>query len=114
MPNGRDGFVAEDLDLLVRWFGPNFHFDARGGFMLVELKYGNAWIGGAQKMTFGVLDELLRKGDPEGQRYTGFYLVQYDNEDWECARFKINGVSVTQEQMVQFWSHQYPVLPFKF
>lgn len=110
MPDGPSGFVVEDLDLVVRWFGQRFGFDSGGAFMLIDLKFGNADLGTAQLKTFGLIDQLLRKGDnPDYQRYMGFYLVQYSHEDWEQANFKINHISVTRTQFMNFWNRKFIV-----
>jgi len=107
MPNGSFGFVVEDLDLVIRWFGRNYGFDGRGAFMLIDLKFGNKGLDIAQEKTFGLIDALLRAADPDYERYFGFYLIQYSDDDWDEAEFKINFKCVTREQFVKFWSRQY-------
>lgn len=107
MPNGYFGFVVEDLDLVIRWFGRNYGFDSRGAFMLIDLKYGNKGLDVAQEKTFGLMDALLREADPDQERYLGFYLIQYTDDDWDRAQFKINFKSVTHQQFMDFWSHRY-------
>lgn len=102
MPSGRDGFVAEDLDLVVRLYGPRFHTDATGKFMLIELKHGNTQPAIAQQKTFGLIDALLRKADPEQKRYLGYFVVNYDNEDWNVSTFRINGKPVTLYELKSF------------
>lgn len=107
MPNGSSGFVVEDLDLVIRWFGRNFGYDSAGAFILIDLKFGRADLGMAQVKTFGLLDKLLRTADPGYERYLGFYLVQYDNEDWEKANFRINYHDVTRDEFSRFWHRKY-------
>lgn len=107
MPNGKDGFVVEDLDLVVRWFGQRYGFDSKGAFMLIDLKFGTSDLGVAQVKTFGLIDEMLRQVDPHQDRYMGFFLVQYDNEDWDLAEFKINYKAVTRQQFMDFWNRKY-------
>ena len=104
MPSGTDGFVVEDLDLVIRVYGPNFESDAEGKFILVELKYGMAWIGRAKKMTFGLIHRLLRETDSHRQRYLGFYVLNYDDEDWDKANFKVNGLILSKEELLDFFS----------
>lgn len=113
MPNGSSGFIVEDLDLVIRWFGRNYGYDANGAFMLIDLKFGRADLGTAQIKTFGLLDKLLRVADPHYERYLGFYLIQYDNEDWEKAQFRINFHSVTRDEFMRFWQRKF-VLPEYF
>jgi len=89
MPPGSRGWVAEDLDLVVRRFGPN---DPIGRFMFVEIKYAAISLNTAQKWTFGLIDRLLRRADPKGTRYIGYYLMQYPDKDPEkCNSVTING-----------------------
>ena len=72
---GRDGLAVEDVDLVLRRFGPG-HNGERGRLRLVEHKFGDSDLGFAQTMTFGLIDDLLRRGDPFGDTYDGFYLVR--------------------------------------
>ena len=90
-PDGRDGFVVEDLDLVLRVFGPRFRTDADGKFRLVEMKFGSAHLGASKERTFGMIDRLLRGADPAMIRYRGFYLVNYTHRDWSLAEFWVNG-----------------------
>ena len=80
MPTGREGFVAEDLDLVVRRYGSLEHGSGDGRFMLIEVKQCNATIGYAQKRTFGLIDRLLRLGDPDSKHYIGFYLINWNSD----------------------------------
>ena len=75
-PDGKDGFVVEDLDVVVRHFGNTFHTDAKGRLLLIEQKHPGHWIRTAQEKTFGLMDTLLRKADPERVRYLGYYILQ--------------------------------------
>lgn len=109
LPCGRDGYVVEDLDLVLRVFGKRYMTDGIGRFMFVELKFGDSFIGVAQKKTFGLIHGLLRVADPKGERYLGYFVVQYDNEDWELANFKINHQEITQEDFFKFLSFERPI-----
>lgn len=102
LPSGTFGFVAEDLDLVIRVCGRNFNTDGGGKFMLMELKWYPHNIGMAQKRTFGLIDSLLKNGDKSRTRYKGFYVIQYDNEDWDLSRFWVNGIKVCREQLISF------------
>ena len=103
MPSGSNGFVVEDLDLVVRWYGRSFDTDADGKFILVELKFGNSTIGIAQQKTFGLIDKLLRLTDPEKKRYLGYFVIQYSDEDWDKSEFKINGSPISRSDFQDFW-----------
>lgn len=75
-PNGNSGFVVEDLDVVVRHYGTDYHTDTKGRLLLIEQKHPGHGIGAAQKMTFGLMDTLMRKADPERLRYLGYYVLQ--------------------------------------
>ena len=108
MPSSSDGYVVEDLDLVIRAFQPSrpskfqFQTDDEGKFRLIELKYGNAWITNGQRRTFGLMDRLMRVGDPDRKRYLGYFVVQYSHEDWNLADFRINGKQVTRDVFHRF------------
>lgn len=102
MPNGRAGYVVEDLDLVPRVYGPNYNEDDIGKFMLLELKYTSSWIGVAQQKTFGLIHRVCRAGDPARRRYLGYYVINYDNEDWDQATICINRQPVTMDQFREF------------
>ena len=104
MPNGKDGFVVEDLDLIIRVYGNNYKTDQGGKFFLIDLKHGTAWIDNAQKKTFGLMHELLRLADPKHLRYKGFFVVQYSNSDWGKSAFKVNKVSLDRNALLDFFS----------
>lgn len=101
MPTAHDGFVVEDLDLVIRWYGVN-GFGAEGAFMFLELKFWNYDIGIAQKKTFGMIDRLLRIADPKKEKYKGFFVVQYSDENWNKANFRINGKPANLSEFTEF------------
>lgn len=108
MPTAQEGYVVEDLDLALRVYQPNkptpfnFQTDAEGKLRLIELKYGKAWITPGQQRTFGLIDKLMRLGDPNKERYLGYFVVQYSAEDWEHSMFKINGKPVDRDTFHRF------------
>lgn len=71
-----NGLVVQDLDLVVRVYGPDYGDDATGRFMVWELKHGTAGLSAGQVATFRMVDRIIRNGDTEG-RYHGFWLVNY-------------------------------------
>ena len=108
MPAGPEGWVAEDLDLIVRRYTSS---DPVGRFMLVELKYGEAGLGKAQFMTFGLMDGLLRTADPQGKRYLGYYLLNYPESEWEgCSGFRVNGIPLAIQGLKK-WLAMEVILP---
>lgn len=101
-PAGWKGFTAEDLDLVIRVYGGDYGQDQSGCFALMELKYGRAGLGTSKRRLFGMIDALLRCADPEGHRYKGFFVVQYDDEDWDKANFTVNRRPLTREEFLEF------------
>ena len=97
LPSGREGFIAEDLDLVVRAYGPRYGLDALGRFRLIELKRGNASLGTSKRMTFGLIDQGLRTG-ATAERYDGYYVVR-TSEAWDEAQvFNVNGIDLAHGQ----------------
>ena len=101
-PGPRAGLVVEDLDLVPLIYGPlvGRHRNADGKFMLVEVKHPGFGLGYAQKRVFALVDRLLRKGDPAGDFYIGFYILNWDNNTNKPVA--LNGYSC-DEAMFQDW-----------
>lgn len=99
MPHGPQGFVAEDLDLVVRWFGPDFNLDSIGRLRLVEMKRSPFYLDTAQVRTFGPLAERL-----EGwERFDGFYVVQTSNEQHDAETiYTIDGLDLSSAEFRQW------------
>jgi hypothetical protein len=113
-PPGKDGFVFEDVDGLVRLFGPKFNRDSYGTFKLIEIKFGEAFetIPYAQKMTFKTLDSALWAS----KRYEGYYIIWSKKGNWAdiTNEFKINGKLITREQLHQFLLGSFSIKPLDF
>jgi hypothetical protein len=109
-PHGTRGYVVEDLDLIIRVYSSHYQTDARGKFVLIELKFANAWLTTGQIRTFFQMDQLWRKADPERQRYIGFYVINHltktvqDMEVIDSERgFKINGShTISEAELLEF------------
>lgn len=103
MPTGPEGFVAEDIDQVIRIYSKE---DLVGRFMLIETKYGCdvVWkLEEAQRRTFGLIDRLLQTADPKRERYRGFYLVQNPDPDpWSCTYFLVNGIRLNKFEYMKF------------
>lgn len=114
LPTGKEGFIAEDLDLVIKVFGSNYGLGQAGKFMLCELKFYPTSIGYAQKQLFGTIDKLLRKADPKHKIYRGYYVIQYNNEDWDISEFWINDISVDHETLWAFFQFMYEIDGYVF
>lgn len=115
LPGASQGCVVEDLDMVQRVYGASYGLDDSGRVRLVELKYGSAGLTGGQIRTFGLLDALLRLGDPTGKRYDGFYLVQTSGR-WEDASttFRVNRQPLDRADFKLWLDFQFPVVPYLF
>lgn len=100
MPEGRDGFVVEDLDLILRWYGPRFNQDSIGRFRLVELKrLGAGILEEAQRRTFDLLDSVITNSD----RYDGFYVVEFDDDRHrEDTRYYIGAHVLSSDEFLDW------------
>jgi len=94
-----EGLVAEDIDLVVLRYGPLIDRpkDADGEFMLCEFKHENTEIGYAQRRTFNLIHQILRKGDPEGRHYKGSYSVH-----WFDDRALVNHKPLTHDEFIEW------------
>ncbi len=83
LPNGKQGMVLEDLDLVPLLFGNMLgqKYHEHGKFMLVEMKSWGYSMSYPQKRLFGMMDALLRFADSHGKHYMGCYVVWWDNEE---------------------------------
>ena len=112
MPGSAEGFVFEDLDLVVRRFDRD---DPLGRFMFVEMKYGTASLDTAQQWTFGLIDGLLRRADPRRTRYIGYYLLQYPQKDPEKCRFVlVNGRRLWISYFKRWLAFEHHIEPMRF
>lgn len=82
LPKGFEGFVCEDVDLVVRLFDPATGKVQR--LMLLETKWWNVQLDRSQLETLRQMDEMLRRGDTEGI-YAGCYVLEWHRTD-EFAR----------------------------
>lgn len=93
-----DGFVAEDVDLVIRTYGGNFETDEIGKVMLIEIKHSsNARIdvGTSKTMTFGLIDKMIRASPCNEERYLGYFLLVESDSNWDVAIIHVNGVLIS-------------------
>jgi hypothetical protein len=76
-PAGKDGFVCEDLDLVINCFGKLIgrSHSEDGRIKLIEKKF-NREMKYPQRRTFELLDRLARAGDPDRKHYRGLYTLK--------------------------------------
>ena len=79
MPEGKEGFIVEDIDMVIVNYDTEIKGDS-GTILLIEKKNPLEPFNYAQKNLFSIINALLRKSDPDRKKYRGFYLVRwYDN-----------------------------------
>ena len=93
MPNTRGcGFVVEDLDLILRWYGPPFKLDSEGRFRLVEIKhslYPNLDRDLGKIYTFKPIVETLQSYN----RFDGYFVVGCsDMQHTATTSYSVNGM----------------------
>jgi len=124
-PNGDEGYIVEDLDLVIRIYGPKYKEDAVGKFSLVEIKHGGCKIidgvkdeiGTSKEMTFGLIDALLKKADPEKKRYQGFYIIRtFASSEWENTNttFCVNGNIISRQSFIDWLDGKHMIEPYTF
>ena len=113
IPAPKDGYVAEDLDLIFLRYGEaiNKDKDADGQFILCEWKLNNRELPYAQQRIFGLIDKLLRLADSVGEFYQGFYYICWDGQR---DNLLINGKNITQREFQMFLMGELPIKPLSF
>ena len=81
----REGFVVEDLDMIVKIYNPEKPRDA-GKFRLIEKKNHGERFNYAQVLLFKTMDHLLTRGDPDRKCYQGFYLIIWNYRDYDHVK----------------------------
>lgn len=97
-----NGLVLTDLDLVCRTYGAQNNTDQIGRFCLIELKYGLAPLKYGQENTFSLIAKMLRQSDPNKERFIGFFVINYSDENWDIASFRINNIAVSREKLLDF------------
>ena len=125
LPDGRNGYIVEDLDLVIRTFGSKYQTDNVGKFSLIEIKHGGCKIvdgvhdeiGTSKEMTFGMIDDLLNKADPEHERYQGFYIIRtYRSSEWGNPEtiFAVNGKILSRDIFMDWIAGNHKIKPYSF
>lgn len=113
LPKGTEGCVIEDLDLIIRHYGPKYQLDAKGRVMLIEHKFPTHYLGRAQENTFGLIHELMRLGDPKRKRYLGYYVLQFAFDENKLPIFPATVNRQYQMDKTEFvkWLNGITILP---
>lgn len=98
LPSGKCGFIADDLDLIIRYWGPEHQTDGEGRIRLVEFKVGFGQFGYSQRLTLGLLDRMCKTSD-YADRYEGFFLIYSESENWhDVDKISVNGWHLSHEE----------------
>jgi hypothetical protein len=99
MPSGPEGFVVEDLDLVLRWYGPTFGLDSIGRMRLCEVKRWGTRLKTAQNYTWGMLAERLEGWD----RFDGLYVIEtFDDDHDEDTTYRIDGIELSSSEFLNW------------
>lgn len=98
LPGGGAGMVVEDMDIVLRRYGPLANWCRDGTISFIEVKTFSSFMGRAQEMTFGLIDRLMRKADPDEKYYKGYYVIR-----WNPPHYAINECAVTEDELKQFF-----------
>ena len=91
---------------MIRWSNN----DRLGRFKLLEFKENQHYLDKAQRLTFGLIDKMLKSSD-ESYRYEGFYLINIvDNKN--NSVILINNTSVSIDYFRAFLLDK--VEPYRF
>lgn len=117
--SGVEGLTIQDLDLVVKFWGPMFRNNDTGRFRFIEFKHGKSDMSTAQHKTFADLDYMLSMWP---DFYDGFFRVNYDHTDVETVdvkgkpmqfpaetvRFMVTGLDTVEMDRVEFirWMQQ--------
>lgn len=124
MPSSSDGLVVNDIDLVIKWHGPQFGLTGQRT-RFVEVKHGAGCITRGQLYQYADIDYRMSMM-PDG--YDGFFQVNYDHratvevvvDDGKVLEFPdpaltftVMGHGVHQMDMAQFlkWINE-PFSPF--
>lgn len=106
LPGPSDGFIVEDIDLILRVFGMGYGTDTRGKFRLLEIKSADGRITYGQRETFNLIDMMLRAVDPQRRRYLGYFTIWTEQSDWaDCDYFEV--VRLLDAECRQFTQPQF-------
>jgi hypothetical protein len=108
LPKGSEGYVLEDIDLIVVRWNPS---DRLGTFKLFEFKSDNYYkLDKAQYLAHGLIDRMLRTTqESDRYRYEGYYLVRPYNDG-----FLVNGWLLTKDELQTFLLGKLKVEPYIF
>ncbi len=83
------------------------HLYEDGIIRLFEIKQLNGKMSYGQMRLLSILDRLLRRGDPNGEFYGGFYFLHWEPSE-NC---KLNGHKLSMNELAQFMLGQLEIEP---
>jgi hypothetical protein len=81
-PDSINGPVVTDIDLLVRQYGPMRGSDPEGRLFFADFKFGSKGLEGGQRQNFKLIDKMLRSSTYEPERYQGFWIIRWTQDDF--------------------------------
>lgn len=103
MPSGSEGFVVQDLDLVLAWHGQRFGLDRPGRVRLTEMRRWGKRLDGSKVWTFGLLDTMLRQSPWADARYDGFYVVEHSDDRFDrSTRYRVEGAELDSDEFLSW------------
>ena len=105
---GSKNFWVSDVDLCIR--------DRRNNLMIVEVKRFKAVLSASQRITYLLLDGLIRKALRDGPKvklkddnvmscqYAGFFVLQFERTNFSDGKAYIDGKQMTEREVIQLFS----------
>ena len=103
-------FYITDADMIIR--------DRQGNLMIIEVKCHKGVVPENQKITYKMLDALIRKGltNDVGTvvvnqkkmkvQYKGFWVMQFEKTRFDNGKVYINGKRFTESEVIKFLSFE--------
>ncbi len=108
MPGRGDGFVVEDLDLVIRWYGRKWGLDGKGRYRLCEVKHANGEFTRGQSNTFGLIAQDLQSS----KRFDGFYIIRHsDGAHDQDTTYEVNGARLTCDGFLDWVQNPHSDIP---
>lgn len=99
---------VQDIDMVTTIYGDCIgrHLYEDGIVRLFEIKQLHGQMGYGQMRLLSILDRLLRRGDPDGENYGGFYFLH-----WQPPTCRLNGHKLSMDDLAKFMLGQLEIAP---